>query len=87
MTFSPVRPSGRRGHIGESTSVARTPMPYNCLAEVCVPQGSVVVSFEGERRKIASGTTVARFLAGNLLVVLCGETEAKPVINTGTLYQ
>ena len=39
-------------------------MPYNCLAEVCVPQGSVVVSFEGERRKIASGTTVENFLAG-----------------------
>ncbi len=39
-------------------------MPYNCLAEVCVPQGSVVVSFEGERRKIASGTTVEKFLAG-----------------------
>jgi len=26
-------------------------------------------------------------MVGNLLVVLCGETEAKPVINTGTLYQ
>ena len=25
-------------------------------------------------------------MVGNLLVVLCGETEAKPVINTGTLY-
>jgi len=26
-------------------------------------------------------------MVGNLLVVLCGDTEAKPVINTGTLYQ
>jgi len=26
-------------------------------------------------------------MVSNLLVVLCGETEAKPVINTGTLYQ
>jgi len=26
-------------------------------------------------------------MVSNLLVVLCGETEATPVINTGTLYQ
>jgi regulator of protease activity HflC (stomatin/prohibitin superfamily) len=26
-------------------------------------------------------------MVSNLLVVLCGETEAAPVINTGTLYQ
>jgi hypothetical protein len=25
-------------------------------------------------------------MVSNLLVVLCGETEATPVINTGTLY-
>ena len=25
-------------------------------------------------------------MVSNLLVVLCGETEAQPVINTGTLY-
>jgi regulator of protease activity HflC (stomatin/prohibitin superfamily) len=25
-------------------------------------------------------------MVGNLLVILCGETEAQPVINTGTLY-
>jgi uncharacterized membrane protein YqjE len=25
-------------------------------------------------------------MVGNLLVVLCGMTEAEPVINTGTLY-
>jgi hypothetical protein len=25
-------------------------------------------------------------MVSNLLVVLCGETEAHPVINTGTLY-
>ncbi len=25
-------------------------------------------------------------MVGNLLVVLCGETEAQPIINTGTLY-
>lgn len=26
-------------------------------------------------------------MVSNLLVVLCGDSEAKPVINTGTLYQ
>lgn len=26
-------------------------------------------------------------MVSNLLVVLCGEAEAQPVINTGTLYQ
>ena len=26
-------------------------------------------------------------MVSNLLVVLCAESEAKPVINTGTLYQ
>jgi hypothetical protein len=26
-------------------------------------------------------------MVSNLLVVLCGESETKPVINTGTLYQ
>jgi hypothetical protein len=25
-------------------------------------------------------------MVGNLLVVLCGEAEAQPIINTGTLY-
>ncbi len=25
-------------------------------------------------------------MVSNLLIVLCGETEAQPVINTGTLY-
>jgi hypothetical protein len=25
-------------------------------------------------------------MVSNLMVVLCGETEARPVINTGTLY-
>jgi hypothetical protein len=25
-------------------------------------------------------------MVSNLLVVLCGETEAQPIINTGTLY-
>jgi hypothetical protein len=25
-------------------------------------------------------------MVGNLLVVLCGETEAHPIINAGTLY-
>jgi uridine kinase len=33
--------------------------------EVCVPHGSVVVSFEGERRTVVSGTTVERFLAAS----------------------
>jgi hypothetical protein len=26
-------------------------------------------------------------MVSNLLVVLCGETRAQPVLNTGTLYQ
>ena len=26
-------------------------------------------------------------MVSNLLVVLCGEREAQPVVNTGTLYQ
>ncbi len=38
-------------------------MPYNRWAEVYVPAGTVVVSFDGERRQVASGTTVEQFLA------------------------
>ena len=26
-------------------------------------------------------------MASNLMIVLCGESETQPVINTGTLYQ
>ncbi len=37
-----------------------------------------VVKLDGERRAA---------MVSNLLVVLCGESEAQPVINTGTLYQ
>ncbi|MCI0746038.1 MAG: SPFH domain-containing protein [Verrucomicrobia subdivision 3 bacterium] len=37
-----------------------------------------VVSLDDERRAA---------MVSNLLVVLCGESEASPVINTGTLYQ
>jgi regulator of protease activity HflC (stomatin/prohibitin superfamily) len=36
-----------------------------------------VVELDGERRAT---------LVGNLLVVLCGQADAQPVINTGTLY-
>ncbi|NLE37001.1 MAG: SPFH domain-containing protein, partial [Pirellulaceae bacterium] len=36
-----------------------------------------VVELDDERRAA---------MVSNLLVVLCGETEAQPVINTGTLY-
>jgi hypothetical protein len=36
-----------------------------------------VVELDPERRAA---------MASNLLVVLCGESETKPVINTGTLY-
>jgi hypothetical protein len=25
-------------------------------------------------------------MVGNLLVILCGEAEAQPIVNTGTLY-
>jgi hypothetical protein len=36
-----------------------------------------VVSLDNERKAA---------MVSNLLVVLCGESEAHPVINTGTLY-
>ena len=36
-----------------------------------------VLELDGERRAA---------MVSNLLVVLCGESEARPVINTGTLY-
>ncbi|MEE8452276.1 MAG: SPFH domain-containing protein [Thermoguttaceae bacterium] len=35
------------------------------------------------RQKIVHGAVT---MVGNLLVVLCGETEAQPIISTGTLY-
>jgi hypothetical protein len=37
-----------------------------------------VVTLDGERRAA---------MVSNLLVVLCGERAAQPVVNTGTLYQ
>lgn len=37
-----------------------------------------VVEFDNERRAA---------MVSNLLVVLCGEREAQPVVNTGTIYQ
>jgi hypothetical protein len=37
-----------------------------------------VVDLDPERRAT---------MVSNLMVVLCGEREAQPVINTGTLYQ
>ena len=37
-----------------------------------------VVEFDNERKAA---------MVGNLLVVLCGESEVHPVVNTGTLYQ
>jgi regulator of protease activity HflC (stomatin/prohibitin superfamily) len=40
-------------------------------------QARGVVDFDPERRAA---------MVSNLLVVLCGESEARPVINTGTLY-
>jgi hypothetical protein len=36
-----------------------------------------VIEFDQERKAA---------MVSNLLVVLCGETEVNPVINTGTLY-
>jgi hypothetical protein len=36
-----------------------------------------VVAFDGERKAA---------MVGNLLVVLCGEPPAQPIVNTGTLY-
>jgi SPFH domain / Band 7 family len=40
-------------------------------------QGRGVIDFDPERRAA---------MISNLLVVLCGESEPKPIINTGTLY-
>jgi hypothetical protein len=40
-------------------------------------EGRGVIDFDPERRAA---------MVSNLLVVLCGESETKPVINTGTLY-
>jgi hypothetical protein len=37
-----------------------------------------ILELDGERRAA---------MVSNLLVVLCGERAAQPVINTGTLYQ
>ncbi len=37
-----------------------------------------VVEFDDDRKAV---------MASNLMVVLCGDTEAQPVINTGSLYQ
>jgi len=37
-----------------------------------------VVELDDERRAT---------MVSNLMVVLCGEREAQPVVNTGTLYQ
>lgn len=31
--------------------------------------------------------TLKAVMASNLMVVLCGDSEAQPVVNTGTLYQ
>ena len=36
-----------------------------------------IIELDGERRAA---------MVSNLLVVLCGEEGAKPVVNTGTLY-
>jgi hypothetical protein len=37
-----------------------------------------IVEFDEERRAA---------MVSNLLVVLCGDSRAQPVVNTGTLYQ
>ena len=37
-----------------------------------------VVEFDDDRKAV---------MASNLMVVLCGESEAQPVLNTGSLYQ
>jgi hypothetical protein len=37
-----------------------------------------VVDFDEDRKAV---------MASNLMVVLCGDSEAQPVVNTGTLYQ
>ena len=37
-----------------------------------------IVEFDNERKAA---------MASNLMVVLCGDSETQPVINTGSLYQ
>jgi hypothetical protein len=37
-----------------------------------------VVDFDEDRKAV---------MASNLMVVLCGDSEAQPVVNTGSLYQ
>jgi hypothetical protein len=57
--------------LAELGAVSMVEMTLNELQ----PRG--VVDFDPERRAA---------MVSNLLVVLCGESEARPVINTGTLY-
>jgi len=54
-------------------SKGATVLGYN----VSTPQDYGVVELDSERRAA---------MVSNLLVVLCAETEAQPVINAGTLY-
>jgi hypothetical protein len=39
-----------------------------------------------ERNVVELDTERKAAMVSNLMVVLCGDAEAKPVINTGTLY-
>ena len=39
-----------------------------------------------EKQVVELGEEQRATMVGNLLVVLCGEAEAEPVINVGTLY-
>jgi hypothetical protein len=65
----------------EAVIAARTKIVHGAVSMVEMALSELaakqVVSFDDERRAA---------MVSNLLVVLCAETEATPVINTGTLY-
>jgi regulator of protease activity HflC (stomatin/prohibitin superfamily) len=65
----------------EAVIAARTKIVHGAVSMVEMALNELaskqVVSLDDDRRAA---------MVSNLLVVLCGETEASPVINTGTLY-
>ena len=52
---------------------------FGFISAVQPPASGCTVLFWDEERKAAT--------VSNLLVVLCGERAAQPMVNTGTLYQ
>ena len=70
-----------RRHQAEAIIAARTKIVHGAVSMVEMALKELkekgVIEFDAERK--AS-------MVSNLLVVLCGESEVHPVINTGTLY-